>query len=319
VTATPVSEMTEVVDGPIPSVPPVNGALSQVLVGRSVDPTLAVWFDGRLRLPPVALDRRSMLELLDDWDAGLAAVDASLFEGSTEPAVVLDAHLVAPLTYPGAVICAGANYVDHLEEMGIARPVVPPPPFFFLKPPRTTVIGDQAPIPMPAGNDIRLDWEGELAVVIAHRVRDVAADQVADHIAGYTIANDISARGPFRRAAPLGPPFAFDWLGHKGQDGSCPIGPALVPAHLIEDPQNLRILTHVNGELVQDSSTAEMYVPIAELVAAASQTMTLSPGDVILTGTPAGVGSARGRFLAVGDQVSVSIDGLGTLTNHIVR
>ena len=312
------SELNNVASISIASVP-VDGALSQVVLGSAADPTLAVWFDGALRRPPSELDGVTMLEVLNGWDDSGAMIRAALDDVPPDPAALVDAHVVAPVTYPPAVICAGANYVDHFEEMGIPRPAAPPPPFFFLKPPTTTVIGDGAPIRMPAGDDVRLDWEGELAIVIAHRVRDLSADQVGDHIAGYTIANDISARGSFRRSAPLAPPFAFDWLGHKGRDGSCPVGPALVPAHLVGDPQNLRIRTWVNGELVQDSTTAEMYVPIADLVAAVSQTMTLSPGDVILTGTPAGVGSPRGRFLDVGDSVSVSIDGLGTLTNHIVR
>lgn len=254
-----------------------------------------------------------MIELLDDWTASQQALG-----GADAELPILDSpRVVAPLTYPGAVVCAGANYVDHFEEMGIPRPDSAPPPFFFLKPPRTTVIGDDQPIPMPAGADVRLDWEGELAVVISRKGRDLTPAQVGDHIAGYTIANDISARGAFRRANPLGPPFAFDWLGHKCQDGSCPLGPAVVPAHLVGDPQDLWIRTYVNDELMQDSSTRHMYVAITDLVAALSQTMTLSPGDVVLTGTPAGVGSPRSRFLSVGDRITVSIEGLGTLKNHI--
>ena len=163
-----------------------------------------------------------------------------------------------------------------------------------------------------------LDWEVELAVVIGRGGKDIPAAEAADHIAGYAVANDLSARGLFPRPEAVLAPFAFDWLRHKAFDGSCPLGPMLVPSWLVADPQTLAMALSVNGEVRQDSSAKEMVVPVAELVAAASRTLTLEPGDVILTGTPAGVGMPRREFLHSGDVIEARIEGLGTLRTTVV-
>jgi 2-keto-4-pentenoate hydratase/2-oxohepta-3-ene-1,7-dioic acid hydratase in catechol pathway len=226
-------------------------------------------------------------------------------------------RVVAPLTYPNKVICAGANYRDHLAEMGLPVPSSPVEPFFFLKAPTTTVIGPGAAVPMPVGEDVRLDFEAEFGVVIGRAARDVEPWDAMACVAGYVVANDISARGHFRRADPLGPPFAFDWIGHKSQDGFCPIGPALVPRWQVPDPQRLGVRTWVNGKLRQDSSTSGMLVPIDEQISALSRRMTLEPGDLILTGTPAGVGAASGEFLEIGDEIRIEIEEVGVLSNHV--
>lgn len=232
--------------------------------------------------------------------------------------VVPDAHLLAPLTYPAKVLCAGANYYDHAAEMGTTRPDPTEPPFFFLKPPSTTVV--------PTGVDIvirdlpaaQLDWEAELAVVIADRCSDLDEADALGHVAGYAVANDLSARGRFSRPKAVFPPFGFDWLGHKGFDGSCPIGPGITPVWFVPDPQRLAIRLMVDGEVRQNSSTASMVVGVAGLVTAASRLVTLEAGDVVLTGTPAGVGLPRQRFLADRQVVRVEIDGLGAIENRII-
>ena len=231
--------------------------------------------------------------------------------------VVPDADLIAPLTYPRKLLCAGANYYDHAAEMGTDRPDPAESPFFFLKPPTTTIVGTGAVIAIARLDEADLDWEAELAVVIADRCNDLTPEQVPAHIFGYAVANDLSARGFFPRPNPVAPPFAFDWLRHKALDGSCPIGPGIVPAWQIADPQALSISLSVNGVSKQNSSTSEMVIGIYELVSAVSCTLTLEPGDVILTGTPAGVGTPRKDFLTDGDVVVTEIEGLGRLENTI--
>lgn len=232
-------------------------------------------------------------------------------------AVIPDAALRAPLTFPAKVLCAGANFYGHLAEMGISAPATPPHPFFFSKPPTTTVIGPGDAIPLPVG-DTRIDWEAELAVVIADRCRDLTPAQVFDHIAGYLPANDISARARLTRVDAVAAPFGFDWVGSKGQDGFCPIGPGLTPWWQVGDPQDLRIRLSLNGVVKQDSTTADMVSPVVDLIAAISALVTLEPGDVVLTGTPAGVGLPREEFLAAGDEVVVEIDRVGRLVNPVV-
>lgn len=271
---------------------------------------------GKVLQGPGPLGEVSLLEILGDWDRA-----SGVFRGWTpaEAAVVPDAVLLAPLTYPPKVVCAGANFYSHAVEMGTARPDPDAEPFFFFKPPTTTVIGPGEAIPLPAGEGAQVDWEVELAIVIGHRVRDVLPQEALSHVAGYLVANDVSARGRLAREGAVAGPFAFDWLGSKAQDGFCPLGPGMVPAWLVPDPQSLRLRLTVNGVTKQDQSTSDMVVPVDRLVAAASRLVTLEPGDVILTGTPAGVGLARGEFLAPGDEVVAEIEGVGTLRNPVAR
>lgn len=269
---------------------------------------------GRVVAAPPMLGDTTLMAVLADW----AAYEEQLRAWAPDTAATADgAQLIAPLTYPGKVLCAGANYYSHAAEMGTARPDPSAEPFFFLKPPHTTVIGPGEPIPYPAYPGVRLDWEAELAVVIGRPAKDVPPDRAREHIAGYLAANDLSARDRVVRPDSVSPHFAYDWLAHKGQDGFCPLGPGIVPAWQIPDPQDLALRLSVNGTVKQDSSTADMVVGVDELVAAASRVLTLQPGDVILTGTPAGVGMPRGEFLAAGDTVLVEIDAIGRLENHV--
>ncbi|MGC0352609.1 fumarylacetoacetate hydrolase family protein [Streptomyces sp. SAI-218] len=257
----------------------------------------------------------TLTEVLDRWDS-LAPLLREWAPSTSE--AVAGARLAPPLTYPGKVLCAGANYWDHIEEMGIERPAELGDPFFFLKPPTTTVTGPGDPVPLPGYPGARVDWEAELAVVIGRAGRNLAPEHALDHVAGYLVANDISARDRLTSALPVAEPFTYDWLGHKGQDGFCPLGPGMVPVWQIPDPQDLRIRLSVNGVVKQNSSTAQMMVPVRQVIAAASRLTRLEPGDVILTGTPAGCGVPRGEFLAAGDVVVVEIERIGRLENEVV-
>ncbi len=161
-----------------------------------------------------------------------------------------------------------------------------------------------------------VDWEIELAAVIGRPARNVPLERALDHVAGYTIANDLSARDAGRRGpVPDLSPFKWDWTSHKSFEGSCPLGPWIVPAAAIGDPQALGLKLWVNDVLKQDSNTGKMIFTTAEQIAHLSTRITLHPGDLVLTGTPAGVGAGRGEFLKAGDVVKLSIEKIGTLTN----
>jgi 2-keto-4-pentenoate hydratase/2-oxohepta-3-ene-1,7-dioic acid hydratase in catechol pathway len=207
----------------------------------------------------------------------------------------------------GKIICAGMNYRDHAEETGLA---VPEQPVLFAKWPNA-LIGPGEPIVLSALST-QVDYEAELGVVIGRRSRDLSVEDALDAVGGYVCVNDVSARDL---------QFADgQWTRAKSLDTFCPVGPRLVPAADIPDPQALRIRCLVNGEALQDSSTAQMVFGVAELVSFASRGMTLEPGDLIATGTPAGVGFTRKPpiFLKPGDEVTIEIEGIGELTNPVV-
>ncbi len=207
-----------------------------------------------------------------------------------------DAHLLAPV-FPTKVVCVGRNYADHAAERG---GVVPDEPVIFLKP-ATAVIGPGAAIVLPSEAG-EVHHEAELAVVVGKVSRRVAAEDAAAHILGYTAANDVSSRHLQQKDG--------QWTRAKGFDTFCPLGPA-IETEL--DPFDLRISCAVNGELRQEASTADMVFGVAEIFAFVSRVMTLLPGDVLLTGTPAGVGAIR-----PGDRVEVVIEGIGSLVNPVV-
>ncbi|MGW4057749.1 fumarylacetoacetate hydrolase family protein [Amycolatopsis sp. NPDC004747] len=271
--------------------------------------------DGTVRsLPQYA--GRTLLDLLEDWPAVGEQLRALDVPGLP---VVGDVQLEAPIRFPRKVVCAGANYFAHLAEMKVDRPDPVGAPYFFLKPPSTSVIGPGDPIVLPDRPGRRIDWEAELAVVIGRRARDLDEADVAGHIAGYTIVNDVSARDRLSRPDAVAPPFGFDWTSAKGEDTFCPTGPGVTPAWFVPDPQDLRITLTVNGVVKQDSSTKDMMNSAFAVVAAASRIMTLEPGDIVATGSPAGVGAPRGEFLQPGDEVVIEIEGLGTLRNPVAE
>jgi 2-keto-4-pentenoate hydratase/2-oxohepta-3-ene-1,7-dioic acid hydratase in catechol pathway len=234
----------------------------------------------------------------------LALIEAGGPEPSTNPST--DHELAAPLR-PPKVVAIGLNYLDHVRETGMDPP---PAPLVFSKWP-SSVIGPDEPIVIDPAVTKRVDWEVELAVVIGRRLRRVPVDESFDAVFGYTVANDVSARD-----VQFGD---GQWVRGKSLDTFCPLGPVVVTADEIEDPQSLGLRTRVNGELVQDSSTSEMVFGVAELVSYCSHSFTLEPGDVILTGTPWGCGEFMDppRSLAPGDVVEVEVDGIGTLRNPV--
>lgn len=291
--------------------------LVQYVAGPDRRPRLGLGTGNGVHRAPASLAGLTMMELLEVWEEYAVELRELGDDDVRASEPVTDAMVIAPLTYPRKVLCAGANYYDHAAEMGTARPDPTAEPFFFLKAPTTTIVGPDADVPLPARPDVRLDWEAELGVVIGRPGKDIPAARAHEHIAGYLVADDLSDRGAFARPNAVFPPFAWDWLAHKSPDGSCPIGPGLVPAWLVEDPHALAIGLSVNDEVKQSSSTADMVVGVYDLVAAASRLMTLEPGDLILTGTPAGVGMPRNTFLAAGDVVTVTIQRLGSITHTI--
>jgi 2-keto-4-pentenoate hydratase/2-oxohepta-3-ene-1,7-dioic acid hydratase in catechol pathway len=165
----------------------------------------------------------------------------------------------------------------------------------------------------------QLDWEAELVAVIGRQCAGVEPAAALHYVAGYTIANDLSARHMMRRAdQPDSAPFLYDWLGHKSFDGSCPLGPWIVPACAIPDPQRLSIKLWVDDRLRQDGHTSDMIFSVAEQISYLSQRMTLYPGDIVLTGTPSGVGAESNEYLAPGNRVRIEIDAVGELHVTVV-
>jgi len=237
---------------------------------------------------------------------------------------IAQVKLLAPIPRPGAIYCAGSNYADHALEMSKLhnRPVEPDPhtqglkPWHFIKSSHAVAApGDTIDITAASKT---MDWEVELAAVIGRPAKNVSIEKALDYVAGYTICNDLSARDMGRRPH-IGEtsPFKADWTSHKSFDGSCPMGPWIVPASEVGDPQNLGLKLWVNDILKQDSNSKDMIFNLAEQIERLSNGMTLHPGDLILTGTPAGVGSARGEFLKAGDVVKIWIEKIGTLTNKM--
>jgi 2,4-didehydro-3-deoxy-L-rhamnonate hydrolase len=214
--------------------------------------------------------------------------------------------MTLPVERPGKIIAVGLNYVDHASESEVTPPVTP---ITFAKYP-TCLIGDGEPIVIPAGID-EVDWEAELAVVIGRTALDVRVDDALDFVAGYTCMNDVSARRVQREDQQWSRAKSFDTFG--------PVGPRLVPAAEIPDPQALRISSRVNGTPMQDASTKDMIFSVAELISRLSAGTTLEPGDIISTGTPAGVGAFRPTpvFLGDGDVVEVEVEGIGVLRNPV--
>ena len=225
-----------------------------------------------------------------------------------------DVELLAPLLYPGKILCAGANYFDHLAEMGMPGARKEDQRlFFFMKPPRNAVVGPGDTVHIPLGTKA-FDWEIELAAVIGKTGRNVSVADALSHVAFYTVAIDFSARDHNRAPETF---YKLDWVAGKANDTCCPLGPRLIPASAVADPQNLGLKLWVNGELKQNGRSSDMIFSIAEQISIASRIMTLDPGDVLLTGTPAGVGVPKQTFLKVGDQVDAEIEGIGRLSVRI--
>jgi len=226
------------------------------------------------------------------------------------PAMPVDGlRLLAPVR-PGKILCIGRNYREHAREMGgSAAELDPTAPLVFAKLP-SAVIGPDAPIVLPP-EEPSVDWEAELAVVVGVRGRRVARDEAYDVVGGWTALNDVSGRTAQRQDG--------QWTRAKGFDTFAPLGPAVTSADGL-DPGSVRVRSVVSGEPMQDGTTADLIFPVDQLIAFLSTFCTLEPGDVIATGTPAGVGAGRTppRFLRPGDTVEVSVEGVGVLRNPVV-
>jgi 2-keto-4-pentenoate hydratase/2-oxohepta-3-ene-1,7-dioic acid hydratase in catechol pathway len=266
----------------------------------------------------------TVLAVLENFDANLARLDQ--LAASPPLGVPLSSvTLLSPIPLPPALYCAGSNYADHAAEMAKAAGREPPKDphelgqrsWHFLKSSRSA-IGPHADIPFPS-HVKKLDWEAELGVVIGRSCRNVSEDKALDYVGGYLIANDLSARDLSRRdGVPDNSIFRNDWTSHKSFDGACPLGPWITLARDVPDPQNLKMRLDVNGVVKQDSNSSHMIFNIAEQIADLSSRMTLHPGDIILTGTPAGVGNGRGEYLNKGDVVTIEIEHLGKISNRFI-
>ncbi len=304
--------------------------------GRGEPKPGAVWRDAVLDLAGLARDlaaqrgalRRgrggfpsSLLELIrggeatlvlahEAWEYGKRLVDHQAIEELARRKLAYPlkrVRLLAPIPEPGRnVFCLGRNYAEHAAERGAA---VPEHPVYFTKP-GTAVVGP--------GDDVvhhavttELDYEVELAVIIGAGGKDIARADALRHVFGYTVINDVTARDLQKRHA--------QWFKGKSLDTFCPMGPVLVTADEVPDPQALAISLRVNGQMRQQSHTSKMIFPVAQCIEVLSQAMTLLSGDIIATGTPDGVGAATGNFLKPGDRVEAEVEGIGVLANKIVK
>lgn len=267
----------------------------------------------------------SLIQILQHGRGCLETLE-KLTKTSTHLLSIDSVRLLAPIQNPSKVIALAGNYSEHIKEASVKRGfklglsdsarhnTVPRP---FLMPP-TVIIGPQDQIPWPAfSRDI--DYEIELAVVIGQKIKNLDPQEANDAIAGYTIANDVSARSvTFKKArAPRPWDEFYDWLNGKWADGFLPTGPYLLTADEIDDVNNLDMELKVNGQIRQKANTAQMIYPVPDIVSFLSHLTTLEPGDIIATGTPAGVAVATGKFLKAGDRIDCTIEKLGTLTNTL--
>ncbi|MDX6356915.1 MAG: hypothetical protein QOF98_3818 [Streptomyces sp.] len=303
---------------------PVGPGLATIRLGGA--PVPAVLADGFV-LPLAAAARRvgaggtvpaSVREALADWDRWSSVVRqvadqvAAGDVGGPDWLAEADVAFLPALADPPTVYCAAANYQDHAQEMRAKVDRKAESPLFFLVPP-ASLAGHRQEVVRPEGVE-RLDWEVELAVVIGREAYQVNAADAETVIAGYTVANDLSLRDFARRDDT---PFFPDWLAMKSYTGCMPLGPAIVPAAFVPDPMNLDLSLSVNGEQRQGSNTKNMIFSIAEQIAYLSRIVALQPGDLVLTGTPAGTGNAWDLYLSPDDVVVAEVEGLGRLETRI--
>jgi 2-keto-4-pentenoate hydratase/2-oxohepta-3-ene-1,7-dioic acid hydratase in catechol pathway len=271
-----------------------SGAQAGVLLDEEIIPASA--------LGAPATSVRGLLGALDA--EGLEALGERAL-GVTQRVPLAQATLGPPIPDPEKIICLGLNYSDHAAETGQDAPAAP---LWFAKF-ANSLVGTGASVALPPSHPEHVDYEAELAVVIGRTALRVSSEEALDHVAGAMPFNDLSARD-LQLQNPL-------WTSGKAIDGFAPCGPALVTLAEIPDIQDLALRTRVNGVLVQEGGTGSQIFSVATAVAWLSRTMTLLPGDIIATGTPAGVGAARGRFLRDGDAVEVEVEGLGAVVTHM--
>jgi len=288
-------------------------ALATYRAGKTEAPAIVVdnkLYDARQALP------NGIAGAIADWSKAHAAV-RHLGEQARAGKLAVVAEgakaLTAPIR-PTRIFCAASNYIEHAKEMGsVLAAKAQSKPYMFLKL-QDTVGGPGDDVVKPP-ETTKLDWEVELGAIIGRQARRIGVGEALDYVAGYTVVNDISARDLNTRTDY---PFKFDWFQGKSWDSFAPLGPWIVPAWLIPDPQALGLRLTVNGEEMQKDSTKNMIWNVREQISYLSQILTLRPGDVIATGTPTGVGMGRGIFLKHGDQVEATVENIGTLSNRVV-
>jgi 2-keto-4-pentenoate hydratase/2-oxohepta-3-ene-1,7-dioic acid hydratase in catechol pathway len=273
----------------------------------TITPQGVVDLRGALRDEPTLTNLDVFCAVLDDRPEARAQIEEVAC--SAEPTwAAEEVRLLAPLRRPSKVVCIGLNYRDHCRETGTA---VPRAPVVFAKFP-SAIVGPGEPIHLYPGLTQELDWEVELVAVIGNKVGPGSPGDLKC-VLGYTVGNDISARDLQRQEG--------QWVRSKSCDSWCPIGPTVVTADELGDPQRLRLGLNLNGKAKQDSHTAEMIFPVADLIRWVSAGATLVPGDLIFTGTPFGTGGYEDppRYLTEGDVVEAWIENIGSLTNHVVH
>lgn len=306
-----------------------------MVVGDSafgLDALYRAWRQGRRGGALVGVG--SILLLLEDWDTNFEALCLMAdfaATGSAPDTVLVDAaavHYLPPILRPGKMIYAAANYGDHIREMlnvsltetsderenMLDRDKARIRPYSFLKAP-SALIGAHDDIVAPS-DCTKIDWEVELAMAVGRHAKRMTPANAMDCIAGFMTTNDVSARDWNMRAD--WPMLRSDWLGGKSHDTFAPMGPYFVPRAFVPDCMNLRLTLKVNGETKQDGNTSEMVFSPEEQIEFASDMISLEPGDVLSTGTPAGVGHGAGTYLQVGDVVETEVEGLGAMRNTMV-
>ncbi len=260
---------------------------------------------------------QDLMPMLEDWPtwsgrlAEAVAASAAVFDrdGTSSEAV----RFAPVLAAPGKIVCIGSNYHDHIAEMLI--PMTPSYPYSFLKPANNTLRTTYDAVAVPK-RSLKMDWEVELGVVIGKTCAEVETQNALEVVAGYLNFNDLSARDWLESRPPIG----VDWIQHKAFDGFAPLGPYFIPRQFVADPQSLPLRLSVNGALKQDSNTNQMVFSVAEIIAHLTSIMTLHPGDIIATGTPAGVGHGKTppEYLKAGDEIRMEVADFGELVTPIV-
>lgn len=274
------------------------------------------WPLDRLIAGKADLGAASVKGLLECWQDSLPRLErvaADCVDGKYASLSVprMSVRLATPIRYPNKLIAIGANYASHLSEMGMPVAKWSPMPFFIMSP-TTCMVGPGKTVRMPRDSQ-QLDWEIELAVVVGERLVDATPEQARRAVAGYSIGIDLTARDLL---SPKDQP--SDFVRGKGQDTMAPFGPTVLPAKFVDDPHDLRLTLDVNGHRFQDGSTSEMIYRIEEQLSIVSRFVTIEPGDVFFTGTPAGTGKKHGIFLKPGDTISAAIDPIGRLEVEVV-
>jgi len=263
---------------------------------------------------------RGLMQLFDDWDRSnqrLSAVAAELVVGQSPGEIAgprSDDDILAPLLYPRKLIMMGANYLDHMQQDAgfVDFDKASKIPVLFMKPPTTAIVGSGASVPYPVQTQ-KFDWEIELAAVVSKRVSKLSLADAMGCVAGYMVGIDLSARDWQFHEKHL---VKFDLFGGKAFDASNPLGPRFVPAQFL-DPEDLELTLKVNGEVKQHARTSQMIWSIAEQLVAVTEHVTLEPGDILMTGTPSGVGLASGTYLKPGDRIEAEIGQIGRLNVQI--